>query len=138
EQSWSQSLIQGVLERVVQVAEGAASLWLREQSPVERAGELARKVAAATLERLHRSADSPCRGGWCTAAHGVDAAQGLVQDKRQGVQVGCGADLVALALLGSHVDKRAQHVSSTRQCVVPGQPCAAEVGELCRRWGRAA
>src|ERR1700722_2173250 len=135
--SWPESLLKRALEHIVQIAERAAPLGLREQCPVKRTGELTRKVAATTLQWLHRSANAPCGGGWRTTANRIDATQGLIQDERQRVQIGSGASLMPLALLRSHVGKRAEHVPGARQRVVPGQSGPAEIRELCRRRARA-
>ncbi len=65
-----------------------------------------------------RAADAPCglrRGG---AAHGVEAAQRLVQNQRQRVQVDRLADLATLALLGRHVRERAEHVAGSREHIL--------------------
>ncbi len=87
-----------------------------------------------TLERLDRRSDPACGGDGRAATHRVDAAEGLIQDERERVEVGGGAHLVALALLGRHIGERAEHVSGAGQGVVPSEPGAPEVREL--RHGR--
>ena len=75
-------------------------------------------------------ADAPCGGCGCGAAHGVDAAERLIQHERERVEVGAGPNLVAVDLLGGHVGECAEHVPGARQRLLAGEQRAAEVGEL--------
>ncbi len=54
----------------------------------------------------------------------------LVQDERQGVDVGGTRHLPALRLLGCHVRERAHHVAGSRQPLLVGDVRHAEVREL--------
>ena len=127
-------LLERLLERSAQLGERAAVPRRGRQRRVERARERARQVPAPAPRAAASGApDAPRGRGRCRAAHRVDAAKRLVEHERERVEVGLLADLAALALLGSHVGERAEHVAGARQGVLAGEARAAEVGQLCRR-----
>ena len=104
------------------------------QRRVQRASQSPGHVSAPTLELREPTANPPGSGSRCDTAYGVDPGQCLVQDERQGVQVGRLPHLLSLALLGCHICERPQDVARPREHVLAGEACPAEVGQL----GRAA
>jgi hypothetical protein len=130
EQAPTQTPLQRLRERVVQVGERASSLRVNPQRLVDGAREIARKIAAVVLQRRYRLADSPrCRGRGAPTDR-VDATEGLVQDERERVEIGGRTGLAPLALLGSHVGERAEHVARPRQDLATCEQRTAEVSEL--------
>ena len=86
-----------------------------------------------------RCVPEPPRGPRCGPPDRVDAAQRLVQDERQRVQVGRRAGRQSLGLLGGHVRGGADHVARAGQRVAAEHARDAEVGQPgeLRRRGRA-
>src|SRR5436190_738117 len=81
----------------------AAVLGTRVQRAIESADEHRGKIGPAPAQTLYGLAEAPHGRRRAGAAHRVDAAQRLIQDECERVQVGRLAGLAALALLRRHV-----------------------------------
>ncbi len=123
-------MAQTVREVIAQLGQRPAQLGVGLERPVERVCERARQIATVALQRRQALADAPRRGGGGGAAHGVDAAERLIEHERQRVEVGGGTHLLAVDLLGGHVGERAEHVAGAGEGLLAGEQRAAEVGQL--------
>ena len=106
------------------------------QRAVQRAGERPRQLAAAALQRRQRPPDAPHGRGRRGPAHGVDAAQRLVQHERQRVQVGLLCPPRDPRSARGHVGERAEHVAGASERFLADEARAAEVGQLGSRHQR--
>ena len=125
--------LQSPFERLAQLGQRAAVAGIGRERVVEGTGELAWEVAAQPRQGLELCPDAPDRRCGRGTTNGVDSAERLVQHERERVEVGLHADVASLALLGSHVGERAEHVARARQRVLPDEARTAEVGQLRRR-----
>ena len=125
-----EALVERLLEREAQLPDAGARPRGGRERAVQRVGEKAREIPAPARERLNAPADAPCGGGGSGAAHGVDPAEGLVQDEGERVEVGLLAHLAPLGLLGGHVGERPEDVAGAREDVLAGEAGATEVGQL--------
>ena len=121
---------QAVGQRGAQVGQRAALLGAREDRAVQGAAQLEREVAAQAPQRGQARADPPGGGRGAAAAHGVHAAERLVEDEGERVEVGLLAHLSPGRLLGRHVGQRAHDVAGDGQRVVADHARDAEVREL--------
>ncbi len=127
-----EALLEHVLERQAQVLDRAAVLGGGGERAVESVDERAGQIAAPPRERFEWAPDPAGGRRGRGAAHRVDAAERLVEDQRQRVEIGLLADRLPLGLLGRHVGEGAEHVAGTCQGVLADQAGAAEIGELGR------
>ena len=125
--------LERLLEREAQILERAAVRGRGRERAVDRLGELAWQIVAGALQLRQLAPDPPDGGGGRRGADGVDAAERLVDDERQRVQVGLDPHRAALALLGRHVGERAEHIAGAGERLLADQRGAAEVCELGRR-----
>ena len=121
---------QAVGQGLAQVGQRAALLGAREDRAVQGPAQLEREVAPQAPQRRQARPDPPRGGRGAAAAHGVDAAERLVDDEGQGIEVGLLAHLSPGRLLGRHVGQRADDVARDGQRVVADHAGDAEVRQL--------
>ena len=122
--------VERVLDRVAHFLERRAAVGARVEAGVDLLGELARQVGTEAVQGAGAAADRAHGGDRVAAPVRVFAAPALVQREGERVDVGLGARLEALGLLGGHVGERADDVAGRGQPGRVGDQGDAEVHQL--------
>ncbi len=126
--------LQRVLDRVAQLLQRGPVFGTGSEAGVDRLGQLAGQVRPQAAQRPGAGADRPRGRGRAGAPVRVLAAPALVEDEGERVDVGLGAGLAALGLLGRHVGEGADNVAGGGQRGTVGEAGDPEVHQLGARF----
>ena len=117
-------------QRSAKLLEAAPLARSRTQRQVDRLTQLAGEVPALAPQRRKVGAEAAGTLRRGPAPDGIQARQGLVDHKRERVQVSACADLPPLGLLGRHVGQRPDDVAGEGERIPAHQARDSEVGQL--------